>query len=146
MKVTFYIVVSVWLLLGTAALYAQEEKLVTYQNRTQAQNLVQNLGRLFPELAQDLALQNEYEEQLRFMFLKGYTFQEVFAQCHQELTLRFALKEQNGKDTGRTMEALRNLNNVKSERIILTGPEIRNGSGFVIAGNNPFQKSGKPHR
>mgnify|MGYP005838043941 CR=1 FL=1 len=107
---------------------------------------MQSLGRLFPELAQDLALQNEYEEQLRFMFLKGYTFQEVFAQCHQELTLRFTLKEQNGKGTGRTMEALRNLNNFKSERIILTGPETRNGSGFVMAGNNPFQKSGKPHR
>uniref|UniRef100_A0A7C3EJK7 Uncharacterized protein n=1 Tax=Gracilinema caldarium TaxID=215591 RepID=A0A7C3EJK7_9SPIR len=137
MKHKMFSIITVYMLVLTALLNAQE---------AEPQKLLENLGQLFPSFAENQALQNEYEQQFRFQLLKGYTYQEIFAQFRQELALRFTAMEQNGEGANRSMEALRNLNMFKHEQKILIGSTSHGSSGFPMFGNNSMQKPGKPHR
>lgn len=137
MKHKMFSIITVYMLVLTALLNAQD---------AEPQNLLESLGQLFPSFAENQALQNEYEQQFRFQLLKGYTYQEIFAQFRQELALRYTSGEQNKEDKNSPMEALRNLNMFKHEQNILIGSTSHGSSGFLMVVNNSMQKPGKPHR
>jgi len=146
MKHRLLSIIIVNVLLSAALLNAEEGDSFQFILQNPVQKLFQTLGQEFPLLAEDHALQYEYEQQFRNLLLKGYTYQDVLARFHQELTLRFTSAEQNREAKNSPMEALRNLKMFKHEQNLIQGPTVYNSAGLTMIGNNSMQKPGKPHR
>jgi hypothetical protein len=107
---------------------------------------VQALEQQFPSLTDNMTLRQEYERQIRFQLLKGYTYQETLAQLRQELAFTFGGSNTNEVEPQRRLQSLRMLRTAKGEQSIFSG-----ASGKGSPGSNAFtfpsrEKPGLPHR
>ncbi|HRS04461.1 MAG: hypothetical protein ACOZCE_12480 [Spirochaetota bacterium] len=142
MKHRLYSIGAVLALCITGILSAGEPDPLQFQ----AHRIIRALEQQFPSLTVNVPLQQEYEQQVRFQLLKGFTYQEALAQLRQELAFKFGGSDVNESEQQRRLQSLRMLRTAKGEQSIFSG-----APGKGSPGSNAFtfpsqEKPGSPHR